>query len=206
MRPAPLRPGKSSTWSVMRAPAESTSQTTGRLWRSACSVTSHDLLDGARAPRSGLDGWIVGHDAHGTPVDPSDTGDDAVRREVTGRRHRVGEQRVLDEGTLVEKQREAVAYEELVLRRELVATGFEVAGECSLGRLLQLLAVLGHARRMATTAMSSLIGDDAKSRAASMSVLHSTSGSTPGSRRRKPAMRSSPNISSPSRASARPSV
>ena len=47
-------------------------------------------------------------------------------------------------------------------------------------------------RRMARMAMSSVIGALAKSRAASSSDLHSTSGSTPGSRRRNWAMRSSP--------------
>ena len=49
MRPAPRRPGNSSTWSVMRAPAESTSQKTGSSWRSACSV-SRTIFSTVRAP------------------------------------------------------------------------------------------------------------------------------------------------------------
>src|SRR5512138_202726 len=49
MRPAPRRPGNSSTWSVMRAPAESTSQNTGSSWRRACSV-SRTIFSTVRAP------------------------------------------------------------------------------------------------------------------------------------------------------------
>src|SRR5919109_2406018 len=49
MRPAPRRPGNSSTWSVMRAPAESTSQNTGSSWRSASSV-SRTIFSTVRAP------------------------------------------------------------------------------------------------------------------------------------------------------------
>src|SRR5207342_3006996 len=49
MRPAPRRPGNSSTWSVMRAPAESTSQTTGSPWRSASSVR-RTIFSTVRAP------------------------------------------------------------------------------------------------------------------------------------------------------------
>ena len=49
MRPAPRRPGNSSTWSVMRAPAESTSQKTGSSSLSACSV-SRTIFSTVRAP------------------------------------------------------------------------------------------------------------------------------------------------------------
>src|SRR5918995_6637409 len=49
MRPAPRRPGNSSTWSVSRAPAESTSQNTGSSCRSACSV-SRTIFSTVRAP------------------------------------------------------------------------------------------------------------------------------------------------------------
>ena len=49
MRPAPRRPGNSSTWSVMRAPAESTRYTTGSSCRSACSV-SRTIFSTVRAP------------------------------------------------------------------------------------------------------------------------------------------------------------
>ena len=85
MRPAPRRPGNSSTWSVMRAPAESTSQTTGSLVAQRGLGEPHDLLDGARAPRPGLHRRVVGHDADRAPVDPADAGDDAVGGQVVGR-------------------------------------------------------------------------------------------------------------------------
>src|SRR5918995_609441 len=49
MRPAPRRPGNSSTWSVIRAPAESTNQKTGSSCRSACSV-SRTIFSTVRAP------------------------------------------------------------------------------------------------------------------------------------------------------------
>ncbi len=49
MRPAPRRPGNSSTWSVMRAPAESTSQTIGSSWASARSVRRM-IFSTVRAP------------------------------------------------------------------------------------------------------------------------------------------------------------
>src|SRR5919206_490702 len=47
MRPAPRRPGNSSTWSVMRAPAESISQNTGSSWARACSVSRMIFSQGA---------------------------------------------------------------------------------------------------------------------------------------------------------------
>src|SRR5438270_3458863 len=50
MRPAPRRAGKSSTWSVMRAPAESTSQNTGSSWCRACSVR-RTIFSTVRAPQ-----------------------------------------------------------------------------------------------------------------------------------------------------------
>src|SRR5581483_11559505 len=136
---------------------------------------------------------------------PSYSGDDAVGGKIARRRQRVGQQTVLDERAFVEQQRDAVAHEQLVLRLELLSLRVQIAGQCALGRFVQRV-VVHQLRRMARMAMSSVIGEDAKSRAASISVLHSTSGSTPGSRRRNPAMRSSPNIASPSRASASPSV
>ena len=54
-----------------------------------------DLLDRACAPRSRLHRRVVGHHAHGPPVDPADAGDHTIRGEVA--RERVGEQAVLDE-------------------------------------------------------------------------------------------------------------
>src|SRR3954469_2584731 len=49
MRPAPRRPGNNSTWSVIRAPAESTSQNTGVSCRNAYSV-SRTIFSTVRAP------------------------------------------------------------------------------------------------------------------------------------------------------------
>ncbi len=49
MRPAPRRPGNSSTWSVIRAPAESTRYTTGISWRRAVSVR-RTIFSTVRAP------------------------------------------------------------------------------------------------------------------------------------------------------------
>ena len=49
MRPAPRRPGNRSTWSVMRAPAESMNQNTGSSSRSAASVT-RTIFSTVRAP------------------------------------------------------------------------------------------------------------------------------------------------------------
>src|ERR671917_1810451 len=49
MRPAPRRPGNSCTWSVMRAPAESTSQNTGSSCRSAYSGR-RTIFSTVRAP------------------------------------------------------------------------------------------------------------------------------------------------------------
>jgi hypothetical protein len=49
MRPAPRRPGKSSTWSVRRAPAESTNQKTGSSCSSAYSVR-RTIFSTVRAP------------------------------------------------------------------------------------------------------------------------------------------------------------
>ena len=125
IRPAPRRPGNSSTWSVMRAPAESTRYTTGSSWLQRVLGEPHDLLDRARAPRARLHRRVVRHHAHRAAVDAADAGDDTVGREIAG--ERVGEQRVLDERVVVEEQREPVAHEQLVLPRELLALLGEIA-------------------------------------------------------------------------------
>ena len=49
IRPAPRRPGNISTWSVIRAPALSTSQKTGSSSRSAVSV-ARTIFSTVRAP------------------------------------------------------------------------------------------------------------------------------------------------------------
>ena len=207
MRPAPRRPGNSSTWSVMRAPAESTSQTTGSSWRSACSVT-RTIFSTVRAPHEPA--FTVGSLAmthtgrpsmRPMPVTTPSAG------QVTGRCHRVGEQRVLDERAVVEQQREAVAHEQLVLRGELVAARVEVAGECPLGCLLQLLVVLAHA--LSDGEDGDVVVDRRRREVASgfdQRLAQHVRDRRPGRDAGSPAMRSSPNMCSPSRASARPSV
>src|SRR5439155_3584326 len=131
-------------------------------------------------------------------------GDDAVGGEVVGRG--VGQQRVFHERALVEQQRQPVAHEQLVLTGQLLRARREVALPGPFDRGPDLVAHARYVLRIARMATSSVSGASAKSRAASSSDLHSTSASTPGSRRRKPAIRSSPNISPPRRASASPSV
>ena len=175
---------------------------------------AHHLLDRACAPRPGLDGGVVGDHHHGPPLDPAHAGDHAVGRQVGGRG--VGQQRVLDERVRVEEACQPVADEELVLLGELVGAAGEVAVERPGGRRSKRGGVrvglvgggIGHGqlRRIARMATSSDSAELAKSRAASRRDLHSTVGSTPGSRRSMLATRSSPNSWLPLRASARPSV
>ena len=50
-RPPRGASGNRSTWSVMRAPAESTNQNTGSSWRRACSV-SRTIFSTVRRPTS----------------------------------------------------------------------------------------------------------------------------------------------------------
>src|SRR5439155_11532842 len=138
------------------------------------------------------------------PVDPPDAGHDAVSRQVAD--NRVGKQRVLDERALVEQQRQPVAHEKLVLGRQLLGAAFEVAPPRPLADGLDVVLLHAQIRRMARMATSSGSCVSAKSRAASINDLHSTSASTPGSRRSIAAMRSSPKSCSPERASANPSV
>ena len=45
-------------------------------------LDAHDLLDGARAPRPGLDRRVVGHDRDRAPVHAADARDDAVGRQI----------------------------------------------------------------------------------------------------------------------------
>ena len=138
MRPAPRRPGNSSTWSVSRAPAESTSQNTGTSCSSAYSV-SRTIFSTVRAPHDpAFTVGVVGHHAHRPALDGADPGDHAVGRQVAG--ERVGEERVLDERAVVEEQREAVAHEQLPLALELGALLLEVALAGPLGGGPELVA------------------------------------------------------------------
>jgi len=67
----------SCTWSVMRAPAESTSQTTGSSWARAYSVR-RTIFSTCGPPRAGLDRRVVGHDANGPAVHAPPSRDHAV--------------------------------------------------------------------------------------------------------------------------------
>src|SRR5918996_79541 len=44
-------------------------------------LDAHDLEDRLLAPRAGLHGVVVGHDADGAPADGPDAGHDAIRRD-----------------------------------------------------------------------------------------------------------------------------
>ena len=78
---------------------------------------THDLLDGARPPRAGLDRGVVGDDHDRSTVDGPPPGDHAVGRQA--RRPRVRVAAVLDEAAGVDQQGDPVAHVELVLAREL---------------------------------------------------------------------------------------
>ena len=95
MRPAPRRPGNISTWSVIRAPARVDEPEDRQLLAQRHLGGPHDLLDGARAPRAGLDGRVVGDDDRRPAVDGAAPGDHAVGRQPGGQR--VGVAAVLDE-------------------------------------------------------------------------------------------------------------
>ena len=79
------------------------------------------LLDGARAPRSGLDHRIVGDDDDGHPFDRPAPGDHAIGRQrpAVVRGLVVGEQAVLDERLGVEEEVDALACRQLVLPADL---------------------------------------------------------------------------------------
>jgi hypothetical protein len=74
-------------------------------------LDAQDLLDGARAPRAGLDGRIVGHDRDAAAVDHGEAGDHAVGGQLGI--DRVGERRVLHERARVDELCDALAGEEL---------------------------------------------------------------------------------------------
>src|SRR6266704_745837 len=100
--PAPRRPGNISTWSVMRAPAESTSQISGSSWRSAYS-SIRMIFSTVRAPQEPA-----------LTADRAHPGDHPVGRQVPG--HGVGQQAVLDHGVgVVEQAAQALAHEQLAL-------------------------------------------------------------------------------------------
>ena len=139
MRPAPRRPGEQLdlVGDAGAGRVDQPERPAARA-RSAYSVSAHDLLDRARAPRAGLHRRVVGHHAHRPTVDAADAGDDAVGGQVAG--ERVGEQPVLDERALVEQQREPVADEQLALAARASRVPVEVALARALRRGPQLVA------------------------------------------------------------------
>jgi len=79
-------------------------------------LDAKNLLDGARSPRAGLHGLVVGHDGHGTAMHGADAGHHAVRGQVAG--DGVGEKTVFDEvlAAVVAQARNALATEQLPRR------------------------------------------------------------------------------------------
>ena len=132
IRPAPRRPGNSCTWSVMRAPAESTSQKMGRSWARAYSAM-RIIFSTVRAPHEPA--FTVGSLATTQTGRPSMV-PVPVTTPSAGRSSAlvVGQQGLLDERAGVEQQRQPVADEELALLLELGRVGLEVAGQGPLGR------------------------------------------------------------------------
>ena len=142
MWPAPRRPGNSCTWSVSRAPAESTSHTIGTCSASAAS-DARTIFSTVRAPHEpaftiGSLATTIGRH----PVDGAPPGDDAVGRQPGGRG--VGEHAVLDERARVEQQVDALAGGQLALAPELLQAPL-VGRERSLHGVVDLLTHGRHA-------------------------------------------------------------
>ena len=115
IRPAPRRPGNRSTWSVIRAPAESMNQKIGSSSRSATSVIRM-IFSTVRAPQEPA--LTVGSLATTSAGRPS-TRPRPVTTPSAGRSvgERVGQLAVLDEGAVVEQQGDPVPDVELVRAR-----------------------------------------------------------------------------------------
>ena len=79
---------------------------------------ANDLLDGARAPRPGLHGGVVGHQGNGPAIDRRGARDHPVGRQA-GRQH-VGEGAVLGEAARVGQQLDPVPGKQLAARRRLL--------------------------------------------------------------------------------------
>jgi hypothetical protein len=97
---------------------------------------ANDLLDGARPPRAGLHGRVVRHQADRPAVDGRGAGDNPVGRKVAG--EHVGVQPVLDEGTVIDEQPDALAGEQLALLRVGVVVLRRTAGENPLAQLREM--------------------------------------------------------------------
>jgi hypothetical protein len=101
-----------------------------------------DLLDRPRAPGPGLDRGVVGHQAHLAPADPGIPGDHPVGRQPVG--HTVGIEAVLDEGPVVDQERDPLAGEQLALGRVGGVVPLGAPGQHPLASLGQRLAVDRH--------------------------------------------------------------
>src|SRR5882762_2303124 len=77
-------------------------------------LDADDLGHGLLTPGAGLDRVVVGHDADGAATHPADAGHDAVRRRV-GLLVAGEEEILLEPGSAVEEELEAIADEELAL-------------------------------------------------------------------------------------------
>src|ERR1017187_321524 len=99
-----------------------------------------DLLDGARAPGSGLDRGSVRHEPHRPSADRGRTGDHAVSGQAVG--EHVGESAVLAEAARIGEQRDPVSREQLAVGRR----GLVIPGRAALGDPGPDLRKLGMAR------------------------------------------------------------
>ena len=104
----------------------------GKIMSEGVLGLAQHLLDGARTPRAGLHGGIVGHHAHPATLDRARARHHAVGGQVVGRG--VGQQPLLDERAGVEQQVDAVPHEQLALGLELRSQPLEVPGQRPLGR------------------------------------------------------------------------
>ncbi len=102
----------------------------------------YDLLHRTGAPRAGLHGGVVSHEADGPAVDHRRTGDHAVCGEPVGKD--VGISAVLDERVGVDQQRDAFAREELAPAGVGRVIALRTAGLDLLAQLLQRLVVERH--------------------------------------------------------------
>jgi hypothetical protein len=98
-----------------------------------------DLFDRAGAPGARLDRRVVRHQADLAAVDPGDPGDHTIGGQSVGQA--VGIEPVLDEGALVDQQRDPFAGEELALRGVGGVIALGAAGQHPLADLRKRLVV-----------------------------------------------------------------
>ena len=140
----------------MRAPAESSSQTNGMRWRTACARRREILSLPHTAHRAGHHREVVGRDRDRPALDLADAGDRAVGREVALAEpgiHVVGEQRVLDPRAGIEQEIEALPdgeLAELALAHDAVGATHLERALAALGKVADerppVVTFVGHAR------------------------------------------------------------